>query len=91
VSPRNRGALPAKYRDQLRMLTIYRLRQYYSDPEMLELLRDRYQKISHTNAKNLDRTCKTFRRHLWAFCLVAEHALTQGRWFPPFGPHLIEP
>jgi hypothetical protein len=92
--PRSRGgrsSLEAKYHDRLRMLSVYRLRKYYRPKEVFELLKQEYRKISYNSPKHLSETLRTFERHLCAFHLCAQANMNAGRWFPPFGRHLVEP
>lgn len=89
--PRNRSASTARYRDQLRTLSVHRLRQHYSAPDVLELLREHYRKSAYNDPSNLDRAKRRCASYIVAFSLRAQEQIRQGRWFPPFGPYLIKP
>jgi hypothetical protein len=91
IMQRGRSASEAKYHDQLRMLTIYRLRQHHRPQKVCEILHSQYRKIAYTSSKNLSRSLRTFDRHLCAFYLRAQANIKGGLWFPPFGRHLIKP
>jgi hypothetical protein len=86
--PRNRSA---SYRDRLRALSVYRLRQHYSAPDVLKLLQEHYRKAAYNHPGNIDRAKREFMRHLYAFVLRAQDQARKGQWFPPFGPYLIRP
>jgi hypothetical protein len=88
---KGRRALSARYHDQLRGLSIYRLRQYYSARVTLERLAEFYQKAAYNSSSNLDRGKRQTPKHIAAFCLLAQDRMRHGLWFPPFGPHLIKP
>jgi hypothetical protein len=88
---RGRSSAEAKYHDQLRMLSIYRLRKYHRPKDVVELLKREYRKIAYTSPKHLSETLRTFDRHLCTFHLRAQANINAGRWFPPFGRHFIEP
>jgi hypothetical protein len=88
---RDRSALKARYQDQLRMLSVYRLSKYHRPKEVFERLKGEYREIVYTSPKNFSRTLRLFDRHLCAFHLRAQVNINAGLWFPPFGRHLIEP
>jgi hypothetical protein len=86
--PRNRSA---SYRDCLRTLSVYRLRQYHSARETKDLLGEHFRKAAYNHPGNIDRAKREFMRHLYAFVLRAQDQAGKGYWFPPFGPHLVRP
>jgi hypothetical protein len=88
---RDRSALKARYKDRLRMLSVYRLSKYYRPKEVSELLKKEYRTIAYRSPKNFSRTLRTFDRHLCVFHLRAQANINAGLWFPPFRRHLIEP
>jgi hypothetical protein len=91
ASPRNRSAVAARYRDQLRALSVYRLRRHYRAREVMGLLREHFRKAAYNDTSSLYKAAKRARQHLAAFVLRAHSQLDKGQWFPPFGPCLIEP
>jgi hypothetical protein len=77
--------------DQLRALSIYRLRQHYSAREAMDLLQEHFREAPYKDPSNLDRAKAKLPKHLAAFILLAKNQIEKGRWFPPFGPYLIKP
>jgi hypothetical protein len=77
--------------DQLRALSITRLRQHHSAREVIDLLQEHFLKVAYKDPSNLDRAKAKLPRHLTAFVLRAQGQIQEGRWFPPFGPYLIKP
>jgi len=90
-APRNRSAAAAKYRDQLRALSIYRLRQHYSAREVLDILREQYRKAAYSDTASLYKAAKRAEQHLNEFVLRAHSQILSKQWFPPFGWHLLNP
>jgi hypothetical protein len=77
--------------DQLRMLSVYRLRQHHSAGEVIDILREHFRKATYNDPSNLDRAKRELPKHLTAFVLRAQGQIQKGCWFPPFGPYLIKP
>jgi hypothetical protein len=77
--------------DQLRALSVYRLRQYHSARKVIGILREHFRKAAYNDPSNLDRAKRELPKHLTAFVLRAQGRIQKGCWFPPFGPYLIKP
>lgn len=99
----NRGAKPARKRqtghgatkagihDQLRALSVLRLRRYYTAPETLLLLEKTSGRQVYADETAMERAKRRARRHLCGFHLRALDRIRHGLWFPPFGKHLLLP
>jgi hypothetical protein len=77
--------------DQLRALSIHRLRQHHSARKVIDLLQEHFLKVAYKDPSNLDRAKAKLPKHLAAFVLRAQGQIQNGRWFPPFGPYVIKP
>jgi hypothetical protein len=91
--PRNRGAATARYRDQLKALSVYRLRRHHSARKIISLLQETYRKMTYNDdaSASVYKAAKRAEQHLDAFALRAHSQILAQRWFPPFGWHLIKP
>ena len=91
--PRNRGAATARYRDQLRALSIYRLRRHYSARKIISLLQETYRKMTYNDdaSASVYKAARRAEQYLDAFVLRAHSQILAKQWFPPFGWHLIKP
>jgi hypothetical protein len=87
-----RAASAARYNDQLRALSIARLRVDWTARETFALLREIYgEQTPYSDVTALERAQRRAHRYLTAFTLRAKAQISGGQWFPPFGAYLIRP
>jgi hypothetical protein len=86
-----RASAQARYRDQLRALSVARLRVNYGVEETRQILTRTYGHEPYSDVTALERAKRKAHRFLIRFVLQAEAHIAQGLWFPPFGNHIIRP
>jgi hypothetical protein len=91
--PRHTGRASdeARYHDQLRSLSVARLRVNFSAAEALELLSRTNGRALYSDTTALERAKRKAHRFLIGFILRAETQIAHGLWFPPFGNHIVKP
>jgi hypothetical protein len=88
---RNRGSDIARYRDQLRALSVYRLMEHFSARDVVDFLREHYRRPLYTRPNGLYKVCHRASQHLQRFEGKARAQIREGQWFPPFGRYLVSP
>jgi hypothetical protein len=87
-----RASFAARYSDQLRALSIARLRTDWTAVETFALLREIYAKrVPYSDVTAMERAQRKAHRFLVSFVLRAEERIKEGLWFPPFGGYVIRP
>jgi hypothetical protein len=86
-----RASYAARYADQLRALSVARLRISHTAAETLALLGQLHDPPTYTDTTALERAQRKAHRLLVRFVLLAKAQLTHGHWFPPFGAYIIRP
>jgi hypothetical protein len=88
-----RAATKAKYRDELRSLAVYRLREYHSPQVACRMYNTAYTAYGQTygDVDALEKARRKAHRYLTAFVLSAAANASRGLWFPPFGTSLTSP
>jgi hypothetical protein len=77
-----RAASIATVHDQLRALSVYRLRQYYSGAESRALLRNAYPEAPFSTVAAMDRAGHKVPKYLDNFERKAVAQISSGLWFP---------
>jgi len=86
-----RASYRAGYADQLRALSVARLRVGRTAAETRALLAQLYDPSPYAEETALERAQRKAYRVLVRFVLLAKAQLAHGRWFPPFGAYVIRP
>jgi hypothetical protein len=86
-----RASNAARYTDQLRALSVARLRVGRTAAETLTLLAQLYDPSPYRDTTALERAQRKAHRFLVSFILRANERIKNGLWFPPFGGYVIRP
>jgi hypothetical protein len=85
-----RASFAARYNDQLRALSLARLRVDWTAKETFALLREIYgERAPYGDVTAMERAQRRTHRVLVAFILRAKAGIEHGLWFPPFGSYVI--
>jgi hypothetical protein len=86
-----RASDAARYHDRLRALSVARLRVNHGAAETLQILERIDGRKVYSDTTALERAKRKVHQFLVEFVWRAETQIEHGRWFPPFGIHLIQP